>query len=147
MPGRWVDGFRVDPELDIEDFYTVPGSTGMTIAEHCGAAIAQIDVLALAIRTTLYTSPDPLDDQVVAAVSNAGTGPWPKTAREALNKVSSSLKQLREELELINTSGWNRSATSHLEMQSFTVLTLARGSSRVAAERLIAVESLVRELT
>ena len=119
----------------------------MTIAEHCGAAIAQIDVLALAIRTTLYTSPDPLEDQVVAAVSNAGTGPWPKTAREALNKVSSSLKQLREELELINTSGWNRSATSHLEMQSFTVLTLARGSSRVAAERLIAVESLVRELT
>ena len=145
LPSRWRDAFRIDPELDIEDFFTVAAADGTSMAEHCGAVITQLPALRDAIRTTTYPAPEALGDQVAAAIQNLGSGPWPSSAREALNAISEELKALDEQLKLLHTHDWNKAASSG--GTSYTVIQLAQGTSRVAADRLRAVERLVEELT
>lgn len=147
LPSRWRGAFRIDPDLDIdiEDLFTVAAKDGTSLAEHCAAVIAQLGVLRDAIRTTTYPVPETLDDQVAAAVANRGSGPWPSSAREALNAISAELNSLSEQLRLVKTNDWKKAATCG--GTSFTVIQLAQGTSRVAADRLRAVEYLVAELT
>jgi len=54
------------------------------------------------------------------------------------------MEQLLEQLEQLSASDWNKSADAGRE--SLTVLALTQGASRVAAERLSAVDKIVASL-
>ncbi len=144
MPRRWKDAFHVGPDENIEDYFTVVGNAGITIAEHCGATLTQLTLLSNAIRTTCYPAPEPLDDAVKAAAQNLGTGPWPASVREFLNNFGMVTNELAAEIGRVKTNDWKKAASSG--GRSLTVMEISQGASRVAAERLRAVELLVREL-
>lgn len=143
MPRRWKEAVYVPPDVSIDDFFTVSTDQG-SIAEHFGAAIAQIALLRDAIRTTSYNVPEPLDMGVAAAVANKGSGPWPKNAKSARNELKDQFEKLEGELKELKTTDWNRSADAG--NTTLTILALAQGASRVGAERLSIVERLVRSL-
>ena len=143
MPRRWKDAMHVPPQVPLEDIFTESTDKG-TIAEHVGAAIAQLEVLREAIRTTSYSVPAPFDSAVAAAVENQGSGPWPDSAVAGRKELERQAEQLLEELNRLTTSDWNKSADAG--STTLTVLALGQGASRVAAERLSIVERLVRQL-
>jgi len=152
MPRRWKDALYVQPPKNIEDYFSVEGPEG-TMAEHVGAAIAQIRVLRGAVRTTSYNVPDPLEPEVLVAVGDKGSGPWPKSANEGLTDLLAEYEALKAEFDNLKPSDWNKSAdlkpqdgdkTAH--GRSFTIVDLARAVSRVSAERLGKVERTVRKL-
>ena len=89
--------------------------------------------------------PEPLDEQVPAAVANIGSGPWPSSARDAVNAISTEFKSLDELLKTLKTTDWNKTASCGAA--SYSVIQLAQATSRVAADRLRDVEKLVADLT
>ena len=143
MPRRWKDAMRVAPPKSIDDYFTVDGEHG-SAAEHVGAVIAQLSTLSDAIRTTSYNVPEPLTSAVVAAASNTGSGPWPESASAGLAELTSLFETLTTQLEQLNPRDWNKSADAGSTM--LTVLALAQGASRVAADRLAIVERTIRTL-
>lgn len=144
MPRRWKEALHVPPPKNIDDIFTEAGPTGASAAEHLGAVIAMTTALSSAIRTTSYNVPEPLAPEVATAVQNAGTGPWPNSAHDGLSTLTSLMEDLLEQLNQLSPSDWNRSADAG--SQTFTVLTLAQGASRVAAEGLGAVDRIVTAL-
>lgn len=143
MQRRWKDAVNVPPEQNVEDFFAIDTDSG-SIAEHLGAAIAQLRILRPALRSTSYNVPDPLDPEVATAAANAGSGPWPPSTRAGLEELFTELDAIKEELESINIRDWNKSAQAG--STSLTLLQIAQGTSRVAADRLAIVERLVRQL-
>jgi len=144
MPRRWKDVLRVAPPKNIDDYFSVAGDDGTTAAEHVGAALAQLELLSNAIRTTSYNIPEPLGSEVAAAVQNDGSGPWPATAAEGLDALTTLFEAMHDQLTKVNTSDWNKSADAG--RTTLTVVALAQGASRVAADRLAAVEQTIRTL-
>ncbi|MDW3178572.1 MAG: hypothetical protein R8J94_14360 [Acidimicrobiia bacterium] len=144
MPRRWKEAFHVPAPKSVDEVFTIAGPDGTSPAEHLGATISMITTLADAIRTTSYSVPEPLGPEVGAAVANAGSGPWPDSAHEGLDSLISLMERLLEQLEQLSPSDWNRSADSGT--QTYTVLALAQGASRVAAERLAKVDRLIDTL-
>ena len=53
MQRRWKDAVHVPADKNIDDFFAVETDDG-SIAEHLGAAIAQLRILRPALRTTAY---------------------------------------------------------------------------------------------
>ena len=161
MPRRWRAAIRVDPPKNIDDFFTVPGPDGVSAAEHAGAAIAQLTVLSRAIRTTSYRIPETLDPEVAAAAQNLGSGPWPKTAAEALTELDAVFDDIKTQLDQLHTNDWNKSArvasagapddgdesATGSATGSLSVLQLAQAASRVAAERLPLAERILRTVS
>lgn len=141
MPRRWNDGLRVSPPKNIDEYFTVAGDRG-TAAEHAGAAIAQLSILRDAIRTTSYNLPESLPTEVVSAAANAASGPWPESAGDALAELTEIFETLEKQLKQLNPRDWNKSADAGSAMM--TVLALAQGASRVAADRLAIVEETIR---
>lgn len=129
---------------NIEDLFTTPGPDGTSVAEHTGAAISMIATLQDALRTTTYNVPEALSPEVATAARNAGSGPWPSSAESGLDSLISVFEQLLEQLERLSANDWNKAAESGSE--SLTVLALTQGASRVAAERLNAVDKIVTSL-
>jgi hypothetical protein len=144
MPRRWKDALRVTPPKSVDDYFSVAGDDGTTAAEHVGATLAQLELLSDAIRTTSYNIPEPLGSEVAAAVANNGSGPWPATAAEGLASLTALFETLHDQLTKVNTSDWNKSADSG--RTTLTVVALAQGVSRVAADRLAIVERTIRTL-
>lgn len=144
MPRRWKDALKVPPPKNIDDIFNQQAGDGSTIAEQLGAAIEQLSTLREAIRTTSYNIPEELGSEVASAARNLGSGPWPSTAAEGLTDLERLFDEILAQLKAMPASDWNKSADAGRE--SLTVLALAQGVSRVAAERLAAVERLVAEL-
>jgi hypothetical protein len=144
MPRRWKEALRVPAPKNIDDVFSAPGPDGTSVAEHMGAAISMITTLQNAVRTTSYNVPEPLSPEVATAARNAGSGPWPPSADVALSELNTAMEQLLEQLEQLSASDWNKSADAGRE--SLTVLALTQGASRVAAERLSAVDKIVASL-
>ena len=157
MPRRWRDAIRVDAPKNIDDFFASPGPDGVSAAEHTGAAIAQLNVLSRAIRTTSYRTPEPLGSEVAAAVHNLGSGPWPETASDALTQLDAIFEEIKTQLEQLHTNDWTKSAqvTSAGPPSDgvanaggpVSVLQLAQGASRVAAERLSLADRILRTVS
>ena len=143
MPRRWKDAMRVAPPKNIDDYFAVNGEHG-SAAEHLGAVIAQLSTLSDAIRTTSYNVPEPLTSSVVSAASNTGSGPWPQSASAGLAELTDLFETLTGQLQQLNPRDWNKSADAGSTM--LTVLALAQGASRVAADRLAIVERTIRTL-
>ena len=143
MQRRWKDAVHVSADKNIEDYFAIETDDG-SIAEHIGAAITQLRTLRPALRTTAYNNPEPLDSEVAAAAANLGSGPWPSSTRAGLDELFSELDAIAGELETINTQDWNK--TTNAGSTSLTLLQIAQGTSRVAANRLAIVERLVRQL-
>jgi hypothetical protein len=144
MPRRWKDALHVPAPKNIEDSYLTPGGDGLSVAEHLGATIVMIQILQDAIRTTSYNIPEPLRLEVATAVRNNGSGPWPETAEAGLNTLSTAMEELLDQLKGLSPHDWNKSADAGRE--TLSILKLAQGASRVAADRLMAVDSLVETL-
>lgn len=145
MPRRWKEALHVPPPKSIDEIFTEVGPDGTSAAEQMGAVIAMTTAISNAIRTTSYNVPEPLEPGAATAVHNAGTGPWPASAHDGLAVLTSLMEDLLEQLQQLSPSDWNRSADAGSE--TFTVLTLAQGASRVAAEGLGTVDRIVRALT
>lgn len=154
MPRRWKDAIRVEAPKNIEDYFTVAGPDG-SAAEHVGAVVAQLTILSNAIRTTSYNVPEPLPPEAAIAVKNGGSGPWPATASDALSQLRIAFEGLEDQLKTLKSHDWNKSANvltggtpvdgvPSRSGESLTVLQLAQGASRVAAERLPVVERAIR---
>ena len=157
MPRRWRDAIRVDPPKKVDDFFTVEGPDGRSAAEHVGSVIAQLTLLSRAIRTTSYRVPEPLSADVAAAVNNLGSGPWPQSASEGLSQLDDIFAELETQLKQTKTYDWNKAAsvtTSGAPADgvpstsgSLSVLELAQGASRVAAEHLPLAERILRSVS
>lgn len=143
MQRRWKDAMHVPVDKNIEDFFRVETDSG-SIAEHIGAAIAQLQILHPALRTTSYNVPEPLEPNVAAAVANQGSGPWPSSAKDGLADLFNELDAIKSELEGINVRDWTK--TTQAGSTTLSLLAIAQGASRVAANRLAIVERLVRQL-
>ncbi len=144
MPRRWKEAMHVPPPNNIDDLFTVAGPDGTSAAEHLGATISQLTILIDAIRTTSYNVPESLGTEVAAAVHNAGSGPWPESAQAGVTKLTAVMEQMLRQLQQLTPSDWNKSADSGTE--TLTVLALAQGASRVAAEGLAAVDRIISAL-
>lgn len=143
MQRRWKDALHVPADKNIEDFFNVETEDG-SIAEHMGAAIAQLQILRPALRTTSYNVPEPLEPDVATAAANLGSGPWPRSTKDGLTDLFAALDAIKSELEGINVRDWNK--TTHAGTTTVSLLAIAQGTSRVAADRLAIVERLVRQL-
>lgn len=141
MPRRWKEVMHVPAPKNIDEVFTDAGPDGTTAAEHLGAAISMVTILVDAVRTTSYNVPEPLGPEVATAVQNAGSGPWPDSAHDGLSSLTTTMERLHEQLQQLSPSDWNKSADSGNE--TFTVLALAQGASRVGAERLAAVDRII----
>jgi len=153
MQQRWKDAIRVEKPKNIEDYYSVAGPNG-SAAEHIGAVVAQLAVLSNAIRTTSYNVPEPIAPEAASAAKNLGSGPWAATATEGMAQLQASFEELLARLKQLNPHDWNKSANvltgaapvdgvSPRSSESLTVLQLAQGASRVAAERLPLAERAI----
>ncbi len=145
LPRRWTEGFRVPDDVSFGDLFVSVSSDGTCIAEHLGATIAQLDILADALTIACYVTPEPLDTQVSAAMANTGSGSWPASPKEGLEKVLAQFVELQSAIEGVRTSDWNKSVL--LGSSTVKVIDITRAVSRVGAERLRAVESLISELS
>ena len=144
MPRRWKEALRVSAPKNIDEVFTSAGPDGISAAEHMGAAISMVQVLANAIRTTSYNVPETLGTEVASAALNAGSGPWPNSAHDGLSELTTLMEQIGEQLSQLSPSDWNRSADSGT--QTFTILALAQGVTRVTAERLALVDGVIDTL-
>lgn len=145
MPRRWADALYVAPPKNIEDFFAEVGPDGVSAAEDAGATLALVGILQDAIRTTSYNSPEALGSEVVAAMANNGSGPWPPSAADATESIEALMESLAERLDALHTSDWGKSAST--PDGSVTLTELLRGAVRVAAERLARAERTIRSVS
>lgn len=144
MPRRWKDALHLPAPKNIDEVFSSPGPDGTTVAEHVGAAIAQLQILCDAIRTTSYNVPESLPPEAATAVMNVGSGPWPKSAAAGIDQLLEVVEKLHEQLLLLTPHDWNKSADAGRE--TLSILRMAQGASRVAADRLGATDRVVSAL-
>ena len=145
MPRRWTDALHVPAPKNIEDFFTVPGPDDVSAAEDTGATLALVSILETAIRTTSYNTPEALGSDVVGAMANTGSGPWPTSASAALDSIEALMEGVAERLEKLNTNDWGKTAST--PQGSVTLTDLARGAVRVTADRLARTERTIRSVS
>jgi len=145
MPRRWEQALRVQPPKNIEDFYTLEGSSGQSAASDVGAALEQVRVLADAIRTTSYNEPEVLGSEVEAAMSDSGSGPWPASAAEALEHIEALMNTLGDRLEALHSRDWAKRA--RMASGDVSIEQLGQATTRVLATRLSRVERTIREVS
>jgi len=143
MPRRWKDALKLPPPKSVEDYFTLEGEAG-TPAEHLGAAIAQLRLIGEAIRTTSYNVPESLGAEVTSAVDDQSSGPWPSSAHGGLDDLVELCEGIEARLSDLSAGDWNKSAST--PGGDLTILALAQGASRVAANRLAIFERTVRAL-
>lgn len=143
MPRRWKDAMHLPPPKSAEDYFTLEGPDG-TPAEHLGAAIAQLRLINDAIRTTSYNVPESVGPDVQSAVADQGSGPWPSSAHGGLSDLVEQFEAIGERLGALSASDWNKSASA--PSGNLTVLAIAQGASRVAANRLAIFERTLQAL-
>lgn len=134
MSGRWKEAIVVPPSENIEELFTMAAPDGLVLANEMGAAITQVTILNLAIRTTSYLDPDPLPDMAIEAMQNELDGDRPASAREAVAAITSINDEAYGRLKDLRMADWKNQATSGSRTVSIT--DLAKGLSRVNAERL-----------
>lgn len=134
MKRRWKEDLHVHQPDSIEDFFEKEASTNVVIADEMGAAIRQLELLNLAIRTTSYLEPEPLQEFVVEAMRNELDGPRPSSGAAGIKKLSELNSEIYERLETLRMADWKNEAT--WGGLSISITDLAKGVSRVNAERL-----------
>lgn len=144
MPRRYKDALTLPPDENVADIFTVPGGDGTTVAEHLGAAIALLETLRQAARTTGYLEAEALDASVEAAMQDSGTGPWPAAAKAGREQLEEIAESFADQLEGMPTSSWSRSASG--PSGSITMSQLAQGGVRVLAGRLGAIERVISQV-
>jgi len=145
MPRRWKKAMHVRPPKNVEDFYTVETDDGRTAAGDVGAALTQVRLLADAIRTTSYNVPETLGPEVETAIRDAGSGPWPPSASDALEQMESLMNDLGDRLEALQPQDWAKRAktpTGEVSLQQ-----LGQATTRVLATRLARVDRTIREVS
>jgi hypothetical protein len=146
MPRRWKEALHVHPPKNIDDFYSEPGPTGESAASDVGAALEQVRVLADAIRTTSYNVPEALGGEVETAMKDAGTGPWPPTAGEALHDMERLMEDLGDRLESLQPHDWAKRASTP-SGSDVSVEQLGQATTRVLATRLARVAQTIRQVS
>lgn len=141
MPRRWSAALYLQPPKNIDDYFAVPGPDGVSAAEHSGAMITQLETLNDAIRTTSYNASEELGPEVRAAITDSGSGPWPKSAAEAIAMIEVLMELIAERLTGLSASDWNKSAQA--PGGSLSISTLAQAAVRIAAERLRRAEQAI----
>lgn len=134
MKRRWKEDLHVNPPDSLEDFFGAEAKTGVVIADEMGATIRQLELLNLAIRTTSYLEPEPLQEFVVEAMANELDGQRPQSGAEGIRKISSLNEEIYERLETLRMADWKNEAT--WGGLTISISDLAKGVSRVNAERL-----------
>lgn len=138
MPRRWANALFL--QLDgIDDNFGVEGADGLTVAEHTGAFLAQVETIAAAIGRTLHDSDSMLEADVESAMANACSGP--PAGPDALASIEALMEQLGNRLDALSSSDWSRTAMA--PGGPVSIDSLAKGAVRVASERLRAVEGAV----
>lgn len=134
MPRRWNEAIRLPTPKSIADFFTEPSPDGIVIADEMGAAIHQLKILDLAIRVTSYLEPEPFPDGTVDATFDRLSGPRPTSAAEAVDEIMAVNEATYGRLTDLRMSDWNKQGAQ--DGVSLTITDLAKGVSRVNAERL-----------
>lgn len=140
MPRRWSAALYVASTAS-DDTFTQPGPDGMSAAQHTGAMLAQVDVLAEAIRSTSFNREEVLGPDVVAAMADEGSGPEAPSVSASLKAIDGAMDALAVKLESLTTSDWN--AEARTVDGTVTLLSLVQGAARVAVERLRKTEKAV----
>lgn len=148
MPRRWKEALYLPPPKSIDDVFTEADPNGICVAEEAGAMLAMLAVLEPAIRTTSYNDPELLTTEVQAAVKNDGAGPWPSSAKDALQSIEERFESLIDLVNSLNPRDWTKSAsikspTGPSVSGRLTMTELIQGASRVSAERLARAEKAV----
>ena len=145
MARRWNEDLYVSPPRSLDDFFDQAGSGGLVVASELGAAIRQVTLLGQAVRTTSYLEPEPLADLVLDAAANKLEGPSPKSASEGLEEITAINTEAYERLKDLRMTDWQNEARAG--SKSISVTNLARGISRVNAERLARAARCLASLT
>ena len=135
MKRRWEEDLYVAPPDSLEDFFANESpADGLVIADEMGAAIRQLELLNLAIRTTSYLEPEPLQEFVVEAARNELDGPRPASGSAGVSRLTSLNEEIYERLDTLRIENWKNEAT--WGGLSLSISDLAKGVSRVNVERL-----------
>lgn len=144
MKRRWSEDIYLAPPQSVEDFFSSPAADGVRIDQEMGAAIRQLELLAHAIRTTSYIEPEPLEDSVPEAVRNELDGTPPASVKAGLVRISELNEDIYERLASIRMVDWKNEASSG--SMTFDMSDLAKGVSRVNAERLMRAKNALTAL-
>lgn len=134
MSRRWKEAIYVAPPENIEDFFTLESPDGLVLADEMGAAIAQVTILANAIRTTSYVESEPLPDLAIEAMQDELDGDRPPSAGAAIAAITSINDEVYGRLKDLRMVAWKNESTG--ESRTVSITDLAKGVSRVNAERL-----------
>ncbi len=134
MSRRWNEDLHVSKPQSIDDFFDVPGADQMIIADELGAAIRQVQILNEAIRSTSYIEPEPLPELVLEAMADQLDGPRPESAKAGLAELTALNDEVYKRLTDLRMADWSKEA--HWGSRVISISDLARGVSRVNAERL-----------
>ena len=134
MSRRWSEAIRVAPPHNIEDYFAAKAPDGLTLADEMGAVITQVTILTHAIRATSYLEPEPLPDLTLEAMRNELDGDRPASATAGLAQIVAINDEVYGRLKDLRMADWKNTATSGSE--SISITDLAKGVSRVNAERL-----------
>lgn len=143
MPRRYAEALESVASMTADEVLA-------EVATDLSAALSGLEVIDRAIHTTADHAADPLPPAVDAAVAGAPTGLDSAGARavdsatDAVAALDAVTTRLAERLDRLTADDWNRSAAS--PTASYDVTDLARGAARLAAERLRAIEGIVRTL-
>ena len=96
--------------------------------------LAQVDVLAAAIRSTSFKRDEVLGPDVLVAIADEGSGPEAGSIDVALKAIDAAMDELAAKLESLSTSDWNTDART--VDGTVTLVSLVQGAARVTVERL-----------
>lgn len=133
MPRRWSAALYLASTAS-DDAFTRPGDDGLSAAQHAGAMLAQVDVLAAAIRSTSFKRDEVLGPDVLVAIADEGSGPEAGSIDVALKAIDAAMDELAAKLESLSTSDWNTDART--VDGTVTLVSLVQGAARVTVERL-----------
>ena len=133
MPRRWSAALY-PASTATDDTFTRPGGDGLSAAQHTGAMLAQVGVLADAIRATSFDRDEVLGPEILAAVADKGAGPEASSVGTALKEIDAAMDALAAKLESLSTSDWNTDART--VDGTITLVSLVQGAARVVVERL-----------
>jgi len=140
MPRRWAAALY-PASTATDDTFTRPGADGLSAAQHTGAMLAQVDLLAGAIRATSFNRDELLGPEILAAMADEGSGPEADSVGAALEAIDAAMDALATKLESLSTSDWNTDART--VDGKVTLVALVQGAARVAVERLRKTELTV----
>jgi len=140
MPRRWSAALYLASAAS-DDSFTRPGADGLSAAQHTGIMLAQVDVLAEAIRATSFNRDEVLGEEVLAAMADNGSDHEAASVGDALNAIERAMDALAAKLESLTTSDWNTEART--VDGTVTLVSLVQGAARVAVERLRKTEQAI----